>query len=159
MIQSWVGVFVCLYGYPEGNEQRQANESLLSDTFQYISSLTVPASVSGDFNVSIKTSQVLALHWQYKLWKMGDDQPTTKGRHTPDSKKLAIDHSLCNAALLDCAFKVSTCRDWRLSDHYPLVAEWSIVTDPIMVWNWPKVTKLGEQIADPQWKGWGCILH
>ena len=153
IIQSWVGVLVSVYGYAEGHAQRQANERLLADTFKYLSSLKVPAVLAGDLNVSIRCSQVLSLHWQYKLWKISDDEPTTKGRHTQESRKLALDHCLCNGAMIDCGIKVQTCRDWRLSDHYPLVGDWLISTDPILIWQWPKKVDLGDRLCEPRWEG------
>ena len=94
----------------------------------------------------------LALSARWKLFRLGDDSPTTRGKVAFLAKGLPIDHLVCNAQFLDLFSRTWVNSTLWLSDHLPLVCQFACDTAPPLAWRWPKTMCIPkEKVAEIAW--------
>ena len=143
---------VTLYGFAKSHKDHGMNDALLLQTFLWAEKQTIPVMLGGDLNVTSDTSAIVSLSQVVKFWKLNDDTPTTRAERGGAAASAAIDHLFVSSSFLDWGVRASVSWDFWISDHFPIVAKWSIPADPPLVWKWPSFMRCKEIKNHPAWE-------
>ena len=113
-------ILISVYAYPRSNPMRAANEEMFTDLFGWMSTLTMPTLLGGDFNEVRDESKALSLIYRLDLFFLSPNLPTTRSKTGALRKGQAIDHCIGNMKMRECIAWAEPNYERSLSDHFPL---------------------------------------
>ena len=163
----FAAIIVSVYAYPRSNPRREANEEMFTDLFGWMSTLTMPILLGGDFNEARDESSSLSLIYRLDLSFLSSSLPTTRSKTGTLSRGQAIDHCIGNTSMKECLAWAEPNYERSLSDHFPLEGTFMCEQTHHQVWHWPAPLRLDKTPLDQVvWTGqprtyaeWCSIAH